>query len=595
MNYHIYYNFIYTEGNDLIGMSEPTPTDRDQLADYVRSLAQTYGIAGYTVTPDENVIYGGYDDGSYDLYTRSGQLTDADGDITDPEWLQGRETVLANRDEQGKEQYDLLEIDPDTGAITAILDDPYLNTRARQDPATPDRVAFLSNRDRSLDLYTLDLEDGEITRRSETDETVMGFAWSPDGERLAYQSGTFHNSALRVVDLDSGRDTVFVDEPDSEQSIVSHNDVGCAWSTGGLVFTTNHETGYQELAVADGDGEYELRYVNHRDKNAPKWTDDGDIVFHEIRGGDRQVRRLSDGDVTIVEPTGLNMELRAIDGDAYYWHTSPATAGDLRRNGETVVADGQVDIPTVAPEELTYESFDGTEIAARHYSPESEPIAGVVNAHGGPEGQHYNQIDYLTQTLVQAGFEVLAPDFRGSLGYGRDFRTASDGDLGGDDLMDVVAGAEYLRDRGRTTVGLVGASYGGYMALMGVGTTDAFDAGASYAGIVNWETAVENAREYIGDTLMRKLGGTPDEKPDFYEDRSPITFADEIEVPVLIYQGGNDPRVPESEAQQLVTSLTERDIDHEYLLFEDEGHGLRGTDNRVELFERTVEFFIEHL
>jgi dipeptidyl aminopeptidase/acylaminoacyl peptidase len=195
---------------------------------------------------------------------------------------------------------------------------------------------------------------------------------------------------------------------------------------------------------------------------------------------------------------------------------------------------------------------------------------------------------------VHAGFEVLAPDFRGSLGYGRSFRTASDADLGGDDLTDVVAGASYLRDRGREQVGLLGASYGGYMALMGVGATDAFDMGASVCGVVNWETTVEDARQYLGDVLMRKLEGTPEEKPSLYEERSPITYTDDIEVPLLIVQGANDPRVPQSEAEQLVASLTERDIDHEYLLFEDEGHGVEKTENRVEYITRTVEFFNAH-
>lgn len=576
-------------------MTGSTEPETEALEDYVRSLAEVQGASGYTLTPDGTIVYGGYEDGSYDLYMGSEQLTETTEDITGPEWLEGRETLLAYRDEGGNEQYDVVEVDPKTGAITPVLDDPFLNTSARQDPTNPDRVAFLSNRDQSLDLYTLELEDGAVTKRSETDKTVMGYSWAPDGHRLAYQAGTFDNTALRVVELSIDRDTVFIDEPDSEQSIVNLEDVGCAWSEEGLVFSTNHETGYREIAVADDDGTYELRYVNNKDKYAPQWTEDGDIVFHEARGGDRQVRLFSDGDVSIVDSTGLNMNMRALDGDIYYWHTSPPTAGDIRRNGETIVGEGQVDVQTVSPEEITYDSLDGTEIAARHYRPDSEPIAAVVNVHGGPENQHYNQIDMVSQLLVHAGFEVLAPDFRGSLGYGRAFRKASDGDLGGDDLMDVVSAADYLREHGGTKVGVVGASYGGYMALMGVGATDAFDAGVSLVGVVNWKTTVENARGYIGDTLMRKLGGTPDEKPEFYEDRSPISYIDEMEVPLLIYQGANDPRVPQSEAEQLVGSLNERDVDHEYLLFEDEGHGLRQPENRIEVFERTVEFFREHL
>ena len=575
--------------------------DAEQLDDYVNSLADTHGISGSTTTPDGRVVYAAYADGDYDLRTREEWVTDADGDVTSPEWLEGRGTLLALRDVDGTEQFDLLEVDPETGAVTPLLDDQFMNVKARQHPTDPDRVAFISNRDRSLDLYTLDLADGTVTHHSETAEPVLGYAWSPDCDRLVYQAGTFEDTALRVVSLELERDDVFVDEPDSEQSIAFTDDGAGAWSEDGVVFTTNHRTGYRELAVADPDGEYELRYVNNRDKYDPQWTDDGGVAFLEARGGDRQLRVLEDGDVRTVERTGMNMDVEAVGGDLYYKHWSPATAGDLRRegegeaNGETVVNEGQVDVQTVAPEEVTYESFDGQQVAARLYRPAGEPVAGLVKAHGGPEAQHYNRLDMVTQTLVHAGFEVLAPDFRGSLGYGRAFRKASDGDLGGDDLTDVVAGAEYLRDRGRERVGLLGGSYGGYMTLMGVGATDAFDAGASACGVVNWETAVENARAYLGDVLMRKLGGTPEEKPDLYEERSPVTYTDDIDVPLLVVQGANDPRVPQSEAEQLVDSLAERDVDHEYLLFEDEGHGVVKTGNRVEHITRTVEFFEEHL
>jgi dipeptidyl aminopeptidase/acylaminoacyl peptidase len=499
------------------------PRPDEQLTEYTSHLAEAHGISGYTKTPDGTVVYAAYDDGDYDLRTADAKLTDADGDITSPKWLKGRESILAYRDENGTEQFDLLEVDSETGAITPILDDQFLNFKARQQPTDPDRIAFVSNRDRSLDLYTFHLDEGEITRSSETNEPVMGYAWSPDGQRIVYQAGTFEDSALRLVDVDLDRDDVFIDESGSEQSFAFTDDGYGAWSEEGIVFTTNHETGYRELAVADGAGDYDLRYVNNCDKYDPQWTDDGDIVFLEAHGGDRRLCRLNDGEVSIIEGSGMNMDVKAIDGDIYYKHWSPATAGDLRRDGTTVVEEGQVDVQTVAPEEVTYESFDGQGIAARLYRPEGEPLGGIVKAHGGPEAQHYNRLDMVTQTLVHAGFEVLAPDFRGSLGYGRAFRKASDGDLGGDDLTDVVAAAEYLRDRGRAQVGILGGSYGGYMALMGVGATDAFDMGASVCGVVNWETTVEDARQYLGDVLMRKLDGTPEEKPELYENRSPIT------------------------------------------------------------------------
>lgn len=240
---------------------------------------------------------------------------------------------------------------------------------------------------------------------------------------------------------------------------------------------------------------------------------------------------------------------------------------------------------------MTYESVHGQEIAARLYTPDEEPVGGVVFIYGGPPTQAYNRLIPPTQTLVQAGFEVLAPDYRGSVGYGRAFRRANIGDLGGTDLDDVVAGADYLRDRGRSQVGVIGGSYGGYLTLMAVSTTDAFDAGASAVGVVNWETAIENTRGYLGDTLTTLMGGTPEEVPELYEVRSPITHVDDIDVPLLVIQGNNDPRVPQSEAEQLVSSLKERGIPHEYVLLEDEGHGVVKTESKAEYLNRTISLF----
>ncbi len=567
----------------------------ESIGRHVERLAEAHGVSGYTSFPDGTVVYAAYRDGEYELCTQDGQLTDTKGDVTSPQWLTGRESILALRDRDGNEQHDLIEVNPDTGESTPILDDEFLNFKPHQNPVDTNQVAFLSNRDRSLDLYIIDIEAETIEKQSDTDETVMGYAWSPSGESLVYQTGLVEGSSLHLVDITAGTDEALIDEPDSEQSLSYMGDGHNAWSEDGIVFTTNHETGYRELAVADRSGEYDLRLTTERDKYDPHWTDDGDIVFLESQGGSHVLCRLTDDGVTTIEEIGLNMDIQSTVDSVWYIHQSPDTAGTLKRDGEPIVEEGAVDIPTVMPREVTYESFDGQTIAARLYTPDEEPVAGIVKPHGGPPSQHFTRLDLITQTLVQAGFEVLAPDFRGSTGYGRGFRKASDGDLGGDDLQDVVAGAEYLRERGHAQIGITGASYGGYMTLMGIGATDAFDAGASVCGIVNWNTTYEKGRQYLGDYLIRKLGGLPDENPDLYEDRSPITYVDEMSDPLLIVQGANDPRVVQEEADQLVSSLCERDVPHEYLLFEDEGHSVTRTENRVEYAKRVVGFFEEQL
>ena len=553
---------------------------------YVERLATAYGIKEYAVLPGGTVVYAAYRDGSYELCTTDGRLTATDGDLTFPQWHAGRGTVHALRDGGGREQYDLVEADPDTGAVSSLLDDEFRNTQPRPSPRDDDLLAFVSNRDRSLDLYTLRIGEETVTKRSVTHESVVSHAWAPDGQRLVYEAGRFEGSALRVVDLTAGTDEVLVDEPDSEQSLAE----GGAWSAEGIVFTTNHETGYRELAVGDGNGDYEIRDADERDKYDARWAE-GDVLFTRSRGGHRALCRLSDGEVTTVERSGRNDAAQIHDGTVHYVHRDTGTVGDLYRDGDPLVREGSVDVLTVAPEEVTYESADGRDVAARLYTPDGDPIGGVVKVHGGPAAQHFADLDPVVQSLVRAGFEVIAPDYRGSTGYGRAFRKASDGDVGGGDLEDVVAAADYLRDRGRAEVGVVGGSYGGYLSLMGVGATDAFDAGASACGIVDWRTALENAHGYVGDFFVRKVGGTPEERPDLYAERSPITYVDDVDCPLLVVQGANDPRVPESQAEQLLASLDERGIPCEYVRFEDEGHGVRRTDNRIEYVTRVVSFF----
>ncbi|WP_161569346.1 S9 family peptidase [Halapricum salinum] len=567
----------------------------ESIAQYIEQVAGTHRPRGHTVLPDGTVVVAVYRDGAYELWTPDGCLTDTDEDVVSPRWDSSREVLLALRDEEGAERYDLVEVDPETGAVTPILADEFLVTNPQSQPAKGEKIAFVSNRDQSLDLYTVDRDAGGVVKHSETAESVRGYAWAPDGKQLVYQAGLIDGAALRLVDLRAGTDEVLFDEPESEQSLAYIDGGRGAWSDTGIVFTTNHATGYREIAVGDTDGSYDVAFTNERDKYDPRWTATGDIAFVESRGGNRVLRRFNGSDVTTLEDHGMNIDLTATADGVSYVHLCTATAGDIRRNGAVLREDEQVTFPTATPQEVTYDTRDGVEIAARLYTPAEQADAAIVFPHGGPPAQHYNWLNPVPQALVYAGFEVLAPDYRGSIGYGRAFRKASDGDLGGCDLDDVVAGAEFLRARGHDSVGIAGMSYGGYLTLMGVGATDAFDAGASICGVVNWETAAENARQFLGDYLIRKLGGTPAENPDLYRERSPIHYVAEIQDPLFIVQGRNDPRVPEGQAEELVSSLRDRDIPHEYLLFEDEGHEITCTENRVKMGNQLVSFFDAHL
>jgi dipeptidyl aminopeptidase/acylaminoacyl peptidase len=579
-----------------------------ELREHAEAIADTHGIAGHTVTPTGDIVYSAHRNGSYELVRNGSQLTSTDGGIVAPQWLDERDTILARRRGDGTEEFDLVEIAPEDGTVTPITDDSHRNMVPRQSPTNPDQIAFISSRDASLDIYTLRLAPAdsmgaadapEPVRWSETDAPIVGYDWSPAGDRIVYQSGLTEATGLYVAD-EQAAEPLF-DVPESEQAVTtarfSPRTGGFdTWTEHGIVFTTNHETGFREIAVGHPDGTYELRLTNKRDTFEPGWTPDGGITFIESQPGADALRRVTpDGTVETVEETGTNWPPVHAGEGLYYMHQDATTAGTLQRNGQPFVDEGTPAVDTVEPSVVTYESFDEVPVTALRYEPKRESRGAVIQAHGGPEFKQVNNLNITAQALVHGGFEVLAPDVRGSTGLGRESRKRSDGDLGGGDLKDYAAGAEFLRNQGHDAVGIQGKSYGGYIALQGIATTAAFDAAASTCGIVNWETYVENCAGYLQETMKRKLGGTPSERPELYANRSPVTHVEDITDPLLVVQGANDPRVPPSEAKQLVESLEDQGIPHEYLLFEDEGHGVVHTANKLEYVERLVTFFDTHL
>lgn len=192
-------------------------------------------------------------------------------------------------------------------------------------------------------------------------------------------------------------------------------------------------------------------------------------------------------------------------------------------------------------------------------------------------------------------------NFRGSLGYGKSFVNAGNKQWGAamhDDLVDAVAD---VVDRGWADperVGIFGGSYGGYAALAGVAfTPDTFRCAVDLCGPSNLLTLIASVPEYwkpmIADLHQRI--GNPETDADMLVRRSPLTSVDAIRSPVLVAQGANDPRVKQAEAEQIVAALRGKGVDHEYVLFADEGHGLAKPENRERFYAATEPFLARHL
>ncbi|MBN2325545.1 MAG: S9 family peptidase [Candidatus Omnitrophica bacterium] len=232
-----------------------------------------------------------------------------------------------------------------------------------------------------------------------------------------------------------------------------------------------------------------------------------------------------------------------------------------------------------------------------------EPLPMVLDVHGGPWGRDSWGYNSTHQWLSNRGYAVLSVNFRGSTGLGKDFINAGNLEWAGkmhDDLIDAVNWTiqNGIADKGK--IAIMGGSYGGYATLVGMTfTPDVFSCGVDIVGPSNIITLFETIPPYwapIMNVFTSRVGDhRTEEGRKFLKSRSPLTFVDRIKKPLLIGQGANDPRVKQSESDQIVKSMQEKNIPVIYVLYPDEGHGFARPENRLSFFAVTDLFLAEHL
>jgi dipeptidyl aminopeptidase/acylaminoacyl peptidase len=253
----------------------------------------------------------------------------------------------------------------------------------------------------------------------------------------------------------------------------------------------------------------------------------------------------------------------------------------------------------VEPEHVTYPSFDGRHIPGLYYRPKSDkPPPCVVFVHGGPEGQYRPTFQPLVQHLVSVGFAVLAPNVRGSTGYGKWYTHLDDVRLRMDSVADLAHAAYWLRDSRRADparIAVYGGSYGGFMVLAALTTyPDLWAAGVDLVGIASFVTFLENTGPWRRHLREVEYGSLEKDR-DFLESISPIHRVDRIRAPLLVIHGANDPRVPISEAEQMVERLRTLGRTVEFLRLDDEGHQIAKLKNRLVAYPLVAEFVQRHL
>jgi dipeptidyl aminopeptidase/acylaminoacyl peptidase len=256
---------------------------------------------------------------------------------------------------------------------------------------------------------------------------------------------------------------------------------------------------------------------------------------------------------------------------------------------------------------IRYPTFDEVEGARRTipafvYRPQGEgPFPVVVQIHGGPEAQALPTFSAIRQFWIdELGVAVIAPNVRGSAGYGRTFLDLDNGMLREDSVKDIGALLDWIAtqpDLDATRVAVYGGSYGGYMVLASmIHFAERLRAGVDVVGISNFVTFLENTQDYRRDARRVEYGDERDpEMRAFLERISPTARAAEIRAPLLIAQGQNDPRVPASESEQMVATIREHGGTVWYFLALDEGHGFARKRNRDQFEAATALFLEKHL
>ena len=413
------------------------------------------------------------------------------------------------------------------------------------------------------DLYKLDLSSGEASLLTphQGDTRFSGARVTPSGNGL-FLATDHDGDFMRLAHMDlptAELEYLTSDEWDVESVELSRD--------GRWLLASRNVEGYSDFVLFSGEGRRLPEPEMPRGIfGGFEFSPDGDRLAFTLTGPDRNP------DVWIVGlPDGEPRRL-----------TRSSTAGIPMRSFKR-------------PEIVRYPTFDGREISALFYEPDAENAPVIINVHGGPESQSRPLFAPVTQYLLRRGYAVFMPNVRGSTGYGKAYTHLDDVYLRMDSVKDLAHAAGWLKDRGHRRVAVMGGSYGGFMVLAALTEyPELWAAGVDIVGIANMVTFLENTGSYRR-ALREPEYGSLERDREFLESISPIYKAQEIKAPLMVIHGKNDPRVPVGEAEQIVENVRNNGGVVEYLLYEDEGHGLAKLKNRLDAYPKIAAFLDLHL
>jgi len=468
-------------------------------------------------------------------------------------------------------------------------------------------LAVLSDQKGQFALYLLPIDGSPSRLLKNVFHPCWDVKWSPDGKWIAIEAeSTASDKSIYVMPVNRPRKGVRVNTTQLKINDQVLNAQHPVWSPDSKILAFSGENGeWKDIGLFNNETQ-EITWVNESigDDTQPAWSRNGDIIGWIHSEGARTSFQFKDGNAVIKEKKigdGVHYLPQFNNNYVVFLYEDTSHPCDLWKIN---LEDGSIQQLTnslpndlnnaefIPPEEVSYKSEDGTQVPALLYRAKDSTRA-VINIHGGPNWQYQFLWEPMMSHLASRGWTVLAPNYRGSTGYGKKWQNASRYDMGGVDTNDCAAGVNYLIENHlaeKNKIALTGRSHGGFLAMSCMTRyPELWAVGSAVAPFLNWIKSHNDSREDLKHWNIENMGDPEDNRERWIE-LSPYFYLDKINAPVQLICGGNDPRCPTSDSIDARDKLIELGKEVELLLYQDEGHSFLDMDNIVDSEEKRVEF-----
>ncbi|QKY71014.1 S9 family peptidase [Lentibacillus sp. CBA3610] len=586
----------------------------------VEQFFRTYVITGFDVSADEErLVFSTNLDGNMNLWAMDLPATypylfaHQDESCSFVKFDPKSRYVLTGFDKDGDENHHIYAIPYDGGipkpVVTGDPEEKFIFTDLSDDG---ERIYYITSEENSSFLNTrvrnLENDSDTLLHIGEVSPTSL-VAVSENEEAFVYLQ-TFANTFIPGF-VKMGDETYNL-TPDPEKVHVTFEPVFVDDKT--IYFVTDYESEYKYVAKFDLENKEFSRVLSIEQESVEqmKYNKENNTLFLVTENGvtDSLYRYdLDSGNLTnLSAPVDIIYQINVTKaGNLYILGTSAAVPPNIfqSKDGEhwkQLTNNRVLGVNTddmVEPDVVSYKSFDGMEIEALLYraKPENDNGYTVFWPHGGPQAAERKSFYSMFQCLLNRGYTIFAPNFRGSTGYGSSFIKLVEQDWGEGPRLDCIAGIEWLFEKGiadRDKLFLIGGSYGGYMTLLLHGRhPEYFKACVDVFGPSDLFTFVNSVPDHWKPIMERWLGDPERDKKRFIRD-SPVTYLDSMTKPMLVIQGAHDPRVVKAESDNIVAKLEEKGRDVDYMVLDDEGHGFSKKENEIKVYKRMLDFLEQH-